>query len=170
MAGHRKLGRSSDQRNAMLRSLATDLIWHGKIETTETRAKEVRKVVEKLVTTAVKEHANIVEVEKTVFNDKGQTEEITVKNDSPSRLAARRRIMAVLYNYKAPRNTKENRQDYRERTGDIKNPVVEKLFGEWAPKYAKRNEEGTAKGGYTRIYKLGPRRGDGTEMVIIEMV
>jgi len=111
-----------------------------------------------------------VEVEKTVFNDKGQTAEVTVKNDSPSKLAARRHLMAVLYNYKTPKNAKENRTEYRERTGDINNAVIEKIFGELAPKYAKRNEESGAKGGYTRMYKMGPRRGDAAEMVIIELV
>ncbi|MDD3242305.1 MAG: 50S ribosomal protein L17 [Eubacteriales bacterium] len=170
MAGYRKLGRSSDQRSAMLRSLTTDLIWHGKIETTEKRAKEVRRQAEKLITIAVKEYGNVVEVEKRVFNSKGQSEEITVKNDSPSKLAARRHLMSVLYNYKTPKNAKENRTDYKERTGDINNAVIEKLFGELAPKYAKRSEESSAKGGYTRIYKLGPRRGDAAEMVIIELV
>ncbi|MDD4797441.1 MAG: L17 family ribosomal protein [Eubacteriales bacterium] len=170
MAGYRKLGRSSDQRSAMLRSLATDLIWHGKIETTEMRAKEVRKLVEKLVTIAVKEHGNVVEVQKTVFNEKAQSEEIMVKNDSPSKLAARRRILSVLYNYQMPQNAKESRAEYKERVADINHPVIEKLFGELAPKYAKRNQDSGAKGGYTRIYKLGPRRGDAAEMVIIELV
>lgn len=170
MAGYRKLGRTTDKRNAMLRSLATDLIWHGKIETTEMRAKEVRKLVEKMVTIAVKEYGNVVEVQKTVFNEKAQSEEIMVKNDSPSKLAARRHIMSVLYNYQMPKNAKENRSDYKERAGEINNPVMEKLFGELAPKYAKRNEDSGAKGGYTRIYKMGPRRGDAAEMVIIELV
>ena len=169
MAGYRKLGRASDQRKALLRTLATDLIWHGKIETTETRAKEVRRIAEKLITVAIKEYDNVVEVEKTVFNEKGQTSEVTVKNDSPSKLAARRQLISVLYNYKAPKGKRENRTDYRERTGEVNNPVVEKLFNEIAPKYRK---EGAiqAQGGYTRISKLGPRRGDAAPMVIIELI
>jgi large subunit ribosomal protein L17 len=79
-------------------------------------------------------------------------------------------MMAYLYNLKEQRQDDESRSEYRERTGHIKHPVVEKLFREYGPKYRKRNEETNAAGGYTRIYKLGPRRGDASERVIIEMV
>jgi large subunit ribosomal protein L17 len=166
----RKLGRPTDQRIAMLRSLTTDLIWHGKITTTEARAKEVRKLAEKIITIAMDEYDKTVEVEKTVFNEKNQTKEITVTNDAPSKLHARKQIMKTLFNYPEPKKKKENREEYRERVGEINNPIVEKLFREIGPKYRKRSEEKGMRGGYTRIMKLGARVGDAAEMVIIELV
>ncbi len=170
MAEHRKLGRPTDQRVAMLRSLTTDLIWHGKITTTEARAKEVRKLAEKVITLAVDEFDKTVSVEKTVFNEKDQSKEITVTNDAPSKLHARRQILKALYNYSEPKKDKESRGEYKERVGEVNNPVVEKLFREIGPKYRKRAEEKGIKGGYTRILKLGPRVGDAAELVIIELV
>ena len=113
MPGTRKLGRSSDHRKAMLRAMVTYLLENGKIETTVTRAKEVRSMAEKMITTA-----------KT--------------ND----LHSKRQVLAYV--------TKED--------------VVKKLFDDIAPKYA------DVKGGYTRIIKIGPRRGDAAEMAIIELV
>ncbi|MGN0675563.1 MAG: 50S ribosomal protein L17 [Oscillospiraceae bacterium] len=113
MPGTRKLGRTSDHRKAMLRAMVTYLLENGKIETTVTRAKEVRAMAEKMITTA-----------KT--------------ND----LHSKRQVLAYV--------TKED--------------VVKKLFDEIAPKYADRN------GGYTRIIKIGPRRGDAAEMAIISLV
>lgn len=113
MAGSRKLGRTSDHRRAMLRAMVTFLLENGKIETTVTRAKEVRSMTEKMITTA-----------KT--------------ND----LHSKRQVLAYV--------TKED--------------VVKKLFDEIAPKYADKN------GGYTRIIKIGPRRGDAAEMAVIELI
>ncbi len=113
MPGTRKLGRASDHRKAMLRAMVTYLLENGKIETTVTRAKEVRAMTEKMITTA-----------KT--------------ND----LHSKRQVLAYV--------TKED--------------VVKKLFDDIAPKYADRN------GGYTRIVKIGPRRGDAAEMAIISLV
>jgi len=113
MPGTRKLGRASDHRKAMLRAMVTYLLENGKIETTVTRAKEVRAMAEKMITTA-----------KT--------------ND----LHSKRQVLAYV--------TKED--------------VVKKLFDDIAPKYADRN------GGYTRIVKIGPRRGDAAEMAIISLV
>lgn len=170
MAEPRKLSRPTDQRIAMLRSLTTDLIWHGRIKTTEARAKEVRKLAERIITLAVDEYDKTVEVEKTVFNEKHQTKEITVTNDAPSKLHARKQIMKTLYNYAEPKKKKESNYDYKERTGGINNPVVEKLFREIGPKYRKRAEEKGTKGGYTRILKLGARVGDAAELVILELV
>ena len=161
---NRKLNRSSDQRVAMLRSMTTALLWNGKIITTEARAKEVRPIAEKLITLAVREYKNTVTVEKETKNDKQQVVKIEKKNDLPSRLAARRQIMAYLYDMPLPRKEKESKTEYRERAQKSPHPVVEKLFGEIAPKYDGRN------GGYTRILKLGPRRGDAAEMVVLELV
>jgi large subunit ribosomal protein L17 len=170
MAEHRKLGRPTNQRVAMLRSLTTDLIWHGKITTTEARAKEVRKLAEKIITLAMDEFDHTVQVDKTVFNEKNQSKDVTVTNDAPSKLHARKQIMKQLFNYPEPKKKKENREDYRERVGEVNNPIVEKLFREIGPKYRKRAEDKGVRGGYTRIMKLGPRMGDAADMVIIELV
>ena len=166
----RKLGRTAAQRKALLRNQVTHLIWYGRIETTLARAKEVRSEAERLITLAINECDNNVEVEKTFNNDKGQTVTVTVQNDSPTKLAARRRIMAYLYNMKEPKLEDENKREYRARTKDVKYPCVEKLFREIGPKYKARNAEKNCAGGYTRILKKGPRRGDAAEMVILELV
>ena len=158
---YRKLGRSSDQRKAILRTLTTALIWNGRIETTETRAKEVRSIAEKLITLAVRECDNNVSAQK------GKK---TVSNDAPSKLAARRAMISYLYNVPEAKKDKESKSEYRARTGDVKNPVVEKLFRELGPKYKKRAADLGTGGGYTRIIKTGPRRGDGAPMVILELV
>lgn len=170
MANHRKLGRPTDQRVAMLRSLTTDLIWHGKITTTEARAKEVRKMAEKLITVAIHEYDKTNTVEKSVFNDKHQSMEITVTNDAATKLHARRLVLQTLYNYAEPRKDKETKSAYKERTSNVNNPVVEKLFREIAPKYKKRGDEKGTMGGYTRILKLGPRVGDAAELVVLELI
>ena len=113
MPGSRKLGRASDHRKAMLRGMVTYLLENGKVETTVTRAKEVRSMAEKMITIA-----------------------------KDNTLHAKRQVFSYI--------TKED--------------VAKKLIDEIAPKYNGRN------GGYTRIYKLGPRRGDAAEMAIIELV
>jgi len=113
MAVQRKLGRPTDHRIAMLRNLVTSLLREGRIETTDTRAKETRRLAEKMITLAKR-----------------------------GDLHARRQVLAFVYD----------------------ETVVKKLFDEVAPNYKERN------GGYTRIMKLGPRRGDAAEMVIIELV
>ena len=113
MPGTRKLGRTTAQRNAMLRGMVTYLLENGSIETTLTRAKEVRSLAEKMITLGKK-----------------------------NTLASRRQALAYI--------TKED--------------VVKKLFDEVAPEYASVN------GGYTQIYKLGPRRGDAAEMALIKLV
>ena len=115
MPGTRKLGRPTDQRMAMLRAMVTFLLENGKIQTTVSRAKEVRSLAEKMITLG-KEKENV--------------------------LSAKRQAMAFI--------TKED--------------VVAKLFNEIAPKYDNR------KGGYTQIFKLGPRRGDAAEMALIKLV
>lgn len=165
----RKLGRAGDQRKAILRNQTTALIWNGKIVTTETRAKEVRSIAEKLITLAVNEYKNEEIVEKDVFNDKHQTVKVEKHVDKPSKLAARRQIMAYLYDVPAAKEAKESKTEYKERTKDRAHAVVEKLFRDIAPKIDARIAEGK-KGGYTRMYKLGPRRGDAAEMVVIEII
>ena len=170
MATERKLGRTASQRKAMLRNLATNLLWYGRIETTEAKAKEVRSIVDKMITLAIREYDQTVEVEKKFTNEKQQIVTQTFVNDLPSKLHARRLMMAYLYDIQEPKKDDENKAEYKERTKDNKHPVVEKLFREYGPKYRARNQEKNCSGGYTRIYKLGPRRGDAAEMVIIELV
>ena len=167
---NRKLGRPTDQRRALLRNQVTNLIWYGKIETTLMRAKEVSAVAEKLITLAARECDNTIEVVKKTNNEKQQIVEIKVQNDAPGKLAARRQIMSYLYEIPAPREKEETRAEYAARTRTVKHPVVEKLMREIAPKYKARAKEKGQGGGYTRIVKMGPRRGDGAEMVILELV
>ena len=166
---NRKLGKASDQRDAMLRNLTTALLWNGKIVTTETRAKEVRSIAEKMITLAVREYKNSETVEKDVMNEKGQVSKVEKVQDLPSKLHARRQIMAYLYDVPELKKAKERKSAYKERTKDRAHPVVEKLFRDLAPKYDARIQEGM-KGGYTRIYKLGARRGDAAPMVVLELI
>ena len=170
---NRKLGKPSDQRVALLRNQTTALLWNGKIITTETRAKEIRSIAEKIITLAVSEYQNSETVEKETYNEKGQIVKAEKQQDKPSKLHARRQIMAYLYDMLEPKQEKdgkiESKSEYKERTKDNRHPVVEKLFREIAPKYDARIKEGK-KGGYTRITKLGPRRGDAAEMVVLELV
>ncbi len=118
---NRKLGRTADHRKALLRNMATSVILHGKIETTEMKAKELRSVVDELIT----------------LGKRGD-------------LHARRQAAAYVRNVVANAETGET--------------VLKKLFDEVAPKYASRN------GGYTRVIKIGNRRGDNAPMAIIELV
>lgn len=201
MAKYRKLGRTSDQRKALLRNQVTALLYNGKIVTTEARAKEVRKLVEPLITLAVKEKDNFETVKVTAkvarkdkdgkrvkqivdkntkavlsetHRDKdgkilrienGMTVTVydevekEIKKDLPSRLHARRQIMKVLYPVKEVPNTPAGR---KKNTKEIN--LADKLFDEYAPKYANR------KGGYTRIIKIGPRKGDAALEVVLELV
>ena len=160
---NRKFSKTTDQRVAMLRNLTTALIWNGKIVTTEARAKEVR------ITLAVNEYQNFDMVEKEVRNDKDQISKVEKPQDRPSKLHARRQIMAYLYDVPAPKKEDESKSEYKERTKDNAHPVVEKLFREYAPKYDERAKAGK-KGGYTRMYKLGQRRGDAAPIVVLELV
>jgi len=178
MPGYRKLGRTSSQRKAMLRALTTQLIYHGKITTTETRAKEVRKIAEKLITLAVKEKDNYttetvtVKVPqkdkdgkriKVVENGRKVTQfnevEKSIQKDAASRLAARRKILSVLYTV-----TKTPEDGRRMRSESKSVDLAGMMFEKYGQKYAGRN------GGYTRMIKIGPRRGDAAPMVILELV
>ena len=126
---YRKLGRTSSQRKAMLRDLTTDLLINETIVTTEARAKEIRKTVEKMIT----------------LGKRGD-------------LHARRQAAAYVRNEIASENFDEATEKYSSQT------ALQKLFDEIAPRYAERN------GGYTRILKTEPRRGDAAPMAIIELV
>jgi len=174
MAVNRKLNMQQDQRKAALRSLVTNLLWYGKIETTLARAKETRRIAEKLITLAVKEYANTQKATKKVaeFDTKGNKEIVKkeVEIDAPSKLAARRRIMQYVYNVPEPKKDGESKYDYTRRTAEVTHPLVEKMFREYGPKYYKRAQDMGTGGGYTRIIKKGPRRGDASEVVILELV
>ena len=166
----RKLGRTSKERNALLRGLASQLLWYGRIETTAAKAKELRSYVEKLITKAVNTYEDIVEYEVTTKDSKGK--EVTTKavKDGPKKLAARRAIMAKTYDLQEIKGFNEKKSEFKARTADIQHPLMHKLFNEIAPKYAQRKEETKQGGGYTRILYLGERRGDGAESAIIELV
>lgn len=170
MATINKLSRVGDQRKALLRNQVTAFIWNGKIETTAARAKEVRRIAEKLITKAIHVYDDTVTVKKSVKNDAGNMVEVEVVNDSPKKLAVRRQLMAYLYDIPEAKMEKESKYRYNKRTADNNHPVIEKLFREIAPKYDKRAKELGQGGGYTRIIKMGPRRGDAAETVILELV
>ncbi|MFW5780198.1 MAG: bL17 family ribosomal protein [Bacillota bacterium] len=170
MAKHKKLGKRTDQRVALLYSQASQLLWHGKIETTVPRAKQVRKIAEKLITLAVRSYKDTVVVKKMQKNQKDELIPVEYTNDGPKKLAARRRILASLADIKEQKARKESKESFRERTRDIKHPLAEKIFGEYAPKYDKREQESGQGGGYTRIIRLGNRRGDDAEKCILELV
>ena len=169
MAGYRKLGRTSSQRKALLRIQATNLLYHGKIVTTEARAKEVRKIVESLIALAVKEKDNFetaIDTAKVARKD-ADGKKVTVydevekeiKKDMPSRLHARRQMVKALYDVtEVPTAAAGKKKNTK------KVDLTNKLFNEIAPKYASRN------GGYTRIIKIGQRKGDGAMAVLIELV
>ncbi len=178
MAKYRKLGRTSDQRKALLRSQVTALLQHGKIVTTEARAKEVQKIVEGLIALGVKEKDNFDLVKVTAkvpLKDKDgkrikevvdgkkvtkfDTVEKEIKKDQPSRLHARHQMMKVLYPV-----TEVPTAAAGKKKGTKEVDLVAKLFDEFGAKYA------TRKGGYTRIVKIGQRKGDGAMEVVLELV
>lgn len=166
----RKLGKRTDQRLQLVNSQATELLWHGKITTTVERAKEVRKVAEKMITLAVNTYEDNVTVTKQKLNQKDEKIDVQFVNDGPKKLAARRKIMATLDDLQELQADKEKKADFKKRTADINHPLVEKIFREFAPKYAKRAEDKGTKGGYTRIIRTANRRGDDASMCILELV
>lgn len=170
MAAVKKLGRPTDQRLAVLRNQATALLWNGKLETTVEKAKAVRSYAEKLITLAVNTYEDTVKVTKEVVNAKGDKVKKEVINDGPKKLNARRKLMASLYDVQEQRLPKESKEDFEKRTGNVAHPLIEKMFNVYAPKYAKRKAELGQGGGYTRILKIGARRGDNAEMAIVELV
>lgn len=178
MAKYRKLGRTSSQRKALLRSQVTSLLYHGKIRTTEAKAKEIQKIAEGLIALAVKEKDNfevvkvtakvakkdkdgkrvkeVVDGKKVTVYDEVEKE---IKKDLPSRLHARRQMLRVFYNVTEVPTKGAGR---KKNTKVVDMPA--KMFDEIAPKYASRN------GGYTRIVKIGQRKGDAAMEVLIELV
>lgn len=178
MAKYRKLGKTSDQRKALLRNQVTNLLYHGKIVTTEARAKEVRKIAEGIIAMGVKEKDNFETVKvtaKVARKDKDgkrvketvDGKKVTVydevekeiKKDMPSRLHARRQMLKVLYPITEVPTTAAGRKK-----GTKKVDMPARIFDEIAPKYVDR------KGGYTRIIKIGQRKGDGAMEVVLELV
>lgn len=170
MAAIKKLGRPTDERMAVIKNQATALLWTGKVETTVEKAKAVRSYAEKLLTLAINSYEDTVKVKKDVVNAKGEKSKVEVLNDGPKKLVARRRLMAKLYDVQEQRLPKESKADFDKRTQDVAHPLIEKIFNVYAPKYAKRNAENGQGGGYTRILKLGARRGDNAEMAIVQMI
>ncbi len=178
MAKYRKLGRTSSQRQALLRNQVTMLLHNGKIRTTEAKAKEIRKIAEHLIALGVREKDNfeVVKVEAKVARKDAEgkrvkevvegkkvtvfdTVEKEIKKDLPSRLHARRQMLKVLYPVtEVPAEGKGRKANTK------KVDLPQKLFDEYGPKYAGRN------GGYTRIVKIGQRKGDAAMEVIIELV
>ena len=178
MAMYRKLGKATKPRRALLRNQVTALLYNGKIITTEARAKEIKKIVEPMITLAAKEKDNFetVTVEakvpekdkdgkrvKEVVDGKKVTKYTTVKKeikkDMPSRMHARRQLLKTLYPVTEVPTEKAGR---KKNTKEV--DLVAKLFDEYGPKYADR------KGGYTRIVKIGQRKGDAAMMVVLELV
>ena len=161
MAKYRKLGRTASQRKALIRAEVTNLLHHGKIITTEAKAKEIRKVAEKLIALAVKEKDNFETV--TVVDGKKvtvyETVQKEIKKDLPSRLHARRQMLKVLYPV-----TEVPTEAAGKKANTKKVDLTAKLFDEYAPKYAERN------GGYTRIVKIAQRKGDAALKVVLELV
>lgn len=165
-----KLGRTAQQRVALLRNQASELLWYGKITTTKAKAKELQPYVEKIITKAIKVYDDNEEYEVTTTDKKGK--EVTAKGvkDSPRKLAVRRELMGKLRDLQEVKPFAESKKAFKARTEDVQHPLMEKLFNEIAPKYAQRAEEMGQGGGYTRIYTLGARRGDNAEEAIIELV
>mgnify|MGYP002672284950 CR=1 len=178
MAKYRKLGRTSDVRKALLRSQVTALIANGKIVTTLARAKEVQKIADGLIALGVKEKDNFETVKvtakvavkdkdgkrvKEVVDGKKVTKyenvEKEIKKDLPSRMNARRKMVKVLYSVTEVPSTAAGK---KKATKEV--DLVAKLFDEYGVKYANRN------GGYTRIVKIGQRKGDGAMEVVLELV
>ena len=166
----RKLGMTTTQRKAVLRNQASNLLWYGRIETTLGRAKELRPYVEKIITLAVNSYEDVVETTVTTKDKKGKDVTAKVLKDGGKKLAARRKLMASLFDLQEVKGFKETNSAFKARTKDINHPLIEKIFNEIAPKYAARKEELGQGGGYTRILKCGPRKGDAAEVAIIELV
>jgi len=178
MAGYRKLGRTSSQRKALLRNQVTNLLYYGRIVTTEAKAKEIRKIAEHIIALGIRECDNYDTVTvtakvarkdkdgrrvKEVVDGKRQTVydevEKAIRKDQPSRLHARRQMQKTLYKVtEVPKESKGRKK------GTKTIDVASKVLDEIGPKYVGRN------GGYTRIVRIGQRKGDAAMQVLIELV
>ena len=165
-----KLGRPTKERIAIIRNQVSSLLWNEKLETTLERAKSTRSVAEKIITLAINSYEDTVKVVKSVKNDKGVETKQEFINDGPKKLNARRKIMSFVYDLQEQKGEKESKAAFRAKTADVNHPLIEKIFNVYAPRYAERAKNVGQKGGYTRIVKLGARRGDNAEMAIIELV
>ena len=170
MAGYNKLNKRPALRDAILRNQVTTLLWNGKLETTFARAKAVQRIAEKIIALAVKTYDDTVTVQKDAVDSKGVKVKREVINDGSKKLAARRKIMAQVYDVQEQRAEKEAKADFIARTEGIKHPLMEKIFNVYGPRYKQRAEELGTNGGYTRVVRTGPRRGDAAEGAIIELV
>lgn len=170
MAQIKKLGLPTKVRKALLRNQASQLLWNGKLETTLASGKSVQSYAEKILTLAINTYQDTVKTTKEVVNKKGEKVSKEVIVDGAKKLAARRKILALTYNIPETKQPKESKTAFTERTKDVKNPLVEKIFNVYAPKYDARSQEKGQKGGYTRAIKLGKRLGDNAEMVRVELV
>lgn len=165
-----KLGKPTDQRLAMVSNLASDLLWFGRIETTADRAKAACRYAEKCITLAVRSYKDVVTEEKVTTDEKGKEKKVTISKDGAKKLAARRKLIALLKDRQEQRVKGEKKAAFKARVGNIKSPLIEKIFDELAPKYAARAEEKGNGGGYTRVLKTALRRGDNAQMAIAELV
>ena len=165
-----KLGRPTDQRLAMVSGLASDLLWYGRIETTLDRAKAAARYAEKCITLAVRSYKDVVTEEKDTKDSKGKEKKVTISKDGATKLAARRKLIAMLEDRQEQRVKGEKKAAFNARKGDIKAPLIEKIFEDLAPKYAQRAEEKGTAGGYTRVIKTTIRRGDNAQLAIVELV
>ena len=166
----RKLGKPTDQRLAMLSNLATDILWYGHIETTFDRAKAAARIVEKVITLAVNTYEDVVTTEKTTLDANGKEKKVSISKDGVKKLAARRKMIAMLEDRQEQRKKGEKLADFEARTQGIEMPLIEKIFDDIAPKYAERAKELGQKGGYTRVIKTDVRRGDNAQMALVELV
>lgn len=170
MATIAKLNRPTKERVILIRNQASSLLWDGKLTTTTARAKALQSYVEKILTLAINTYEDTVKVVKNEVDSKGVNVKREVLNDGPSKLNARRKIMAKLFDRQEQRQPKEAKSNFVERTKDIYHPLIEKIFNVYAPKYAERIKEKGQAGGYTRILKTEVRRGDNAQLCLVELI
>lgn len=170
MATIAKLNRPTKERVILIRNQASSLLWDGKLTTTTARAKALQSYVEKILTLAINTYEDTVKVVKNEVDSKGVKVKREVLNDGPSKLNARRKIMAKLFDRQEQRQPKEAKSNFVERTKDIYHPLIEKIFNVYAPKYAERIKEKGQAGGYTRILKTEVRRGDNAQLCLVELI
>lgn len=165
-----KLSLPTDERKALISGLVTDLLWHGKIETTLAQAKAASRMADKCITIAISGCEDVISEEKKATDNKGKETKATVVKDGPKKLIARRKLIAILYDKQEEKGKNEKKSAYKARTEQIQHPLIERIFDDLAPKYAKRAEELGTKGGYTRVLKTSLRRGDNAQLAIVTLV